>query len=277
MSSQTQDNPALISDGPRPASAELDIQRLLLFRQAGIEPQYFLDIGASDGRWSRAVSEVFPEANFDLFEPLIEHAPRYQEKMKPTLASHPRLSLHPVALGPTCKRVRMHVDENLVGSTALELGTDGPTHWATVEVDMLTIDHFREQFQRPVPQVIKMDTQGCELGILQGAQRTLPGVDLVLVECWLQRCYGSATPLLLEVAEWLRRFDFHLWDLAGCYRKAGELVSQDCFFLNARSKVSRLGKEAGPGLTPVAAPAQPGLARLLRRVQRLLGRRSGER
>jgi hypothetical protein len=99
----------------------------------------------------------------------------------------------------------------------------------------------------PVPQVVKIDTQGCELEILRGAEQTLPQIDLLLLECWLARSYGSATPLWLEVADWLNARDFHLWDVGHGWRAPdGTLISQDCFFLNRRSAVSRLRDEPSP-------------------------------
>ncbi|HVV70539.1 MAG TPA: FkbM family methyltransferase, partial [Verrucomicrobiae bacterium] len=157
---------------------------------------------------------------------------------------HPRFRLHKVALGPECKTTSMYVyPRNLVGSTALELEVK-PQQAERIEVQMLTIDYAVQEFRLPVPQVIKMDTQGCELGILQGASRTLPQVDVLLLECWLTRAYGRPTPLLLEVADWLRELDFHLWDLGSGWRnEEGTLIAQDCFFLNARNRVSRLGDE----------------------------------
>jgi hypothetical protein len=131
-----------------------------------------------------------------------------------------------------------------------------------------------EEFQIPIPQVIKMDTQGCELNILQGATKSLPRVDVLLLECWLSRAYGETTPLLLEVADCLRKFDFHLWDLGNAWRDpAGVLVAQDCLFLNARSKVSRLANELPPEPQPERERSRNGSDLLLNRVKNLWSRR----
>jgi hypothetical protein len=55
------------------------------------------------------------------------------------------------------------------------------------------------------------------------------------------RSYGPKTPLLLEVANFLRQFDFYLWDFGGEWRDdKGVLGAQDCVFLNARAPGSRL-------------------------------------
>ena len=230
------------------------------------------DIGASNGRWSSRMSRDFPTAHFTLFEPLIEYSEGYGLGMKTTLARHPNFQLYKVALGPECRKTRMFFyPDNVVGSTALPL-THQPVGAKQVEVEMLTIDYVIDEFQLAVPQVIKMDTQGCELSILQGATKTLPKVDVLLLECWLTRAYGPTTPLLLEVADWLRQFEFHIWDLGNAWRDAsGVLVAQDCLFLNARSKVSNLKDElraasqAAPAVTP---PQEP----LFQRVKNLIHR-----
>src|SRR5207248_188845 len=103
-----------------------------------------------------------------------------RQKMDTTLARHPGFRLYKVALGSECKKACMYLyPENLVGSTALPLGATPPDA-RQVQVDMLTIDYVVEEFQLAIPQVIKMDTQGCELNILQGAVKTLPQVEVLL-------------------------------------------------------------------------------------------------
>jgi FkbM family methyltransferase len=222
-------------------------------RELGLHLHHFFDIGASNGNWSRRISEDFPDATFELFEPLIDHAPAYREKMEWVLAQHPRFRLHKFALGPETKSTTIYLyPENPVGSTALSLEYLPPAA-CRVTVDMLTLDFAVEEFDLPVPQVIKMDTQGCELGILQGARGILPKVDVLLLECWLTRAYGRATPLLLEVAEWLRDVGFYMWDLGNGWRDPeGNLIAQDCLFLNSHSPISKLNNE----------PARPQQGRL---------------
>lgn len=258
-----------------PRLTDTDRERFRHLRKLGLELDHFFDVGASIGRWSSRVSQDFPRANFNLFEPLIDHCTEYRDKMATTLARHPEFRLHKVALGAECKKTTMFVyPENLVGSTALPLGVT-PAGARRVEVDMLTIDYAIEEFRLPIPQVIKMDTQGCELSVLQGATRSLPKIEVLLLECWLTRAYGPATPLLLEVAEWLRRFDFHLWDLGNAWRDpSGVLVAQDCLFLNARSKLSRLQDEIPKPTQRDQEQARNAQDLLLSRVKSLWSRRS---
>jgi FkbM family methyltransferase len=217
----------------------LDRRCLAQLKKIGIEPRHIFDVGACNGAWTRHVRLDFPEATFDMFEPLAEQ-PLLRERLNQT-ADGTRCRLHQVALGPQTRHTRMFMyPDNLPGSTALELGF-APENAHAIEIEMLSLDDAIQKLGLPRPDLIKMDTQGCELSILEGARQTLPAVDVLLLECWLTRAYGPKTPLMLEVAEWLREYDFHLWDLADQWRDAaGNLVAQDCFFLNARCKASPL-------------------------------------
>ena len=257
-----------------PRLTDTDRERFRHLRNLGLELEHFFDVGASIGRWSSRVSQDFPHASFNLFEPLIDHSTDYGRKMATTLARHPAFRLHKVALGAECKKTSMFLyPDNLVGSTALPLGATPPGA-RRVDINMLTIDYVVEEFRLPIPQVIKMDTQGCELNILQGATKSLPKVEVLLLECWLTRAYGASTPLVLEVADWLRRFDFHLWDMGNAWRDpSGVLVAQDCLFLNAGSKVSRLHDELPKEPQARQEPARNGHDLLLNRVKSLWSRR----
>lgn len=42
-------------------------------KKQGINPEYIVDVGAGDGAWSWATSQVFPDSNYVLVEPLLEH------------------------------------------------------------------------------------------------------------------------------------------------------------------------------------------------------------
>jgi FkbM family methyltransferase len=225
------------------AKFDLDRRRLAQLRKIGVEMRRFFDVGGSDGAWTWHISQDFPEATFNVFEPLLDHAPAYREELEKTLQGQ-RFRVHKVALGAQNKRTKMFMyPGNLRGSTALDLPVT-PKEAEGVEVEMLTMDRAVDQLRLPIPQVVKIDAQGCELSILQGARETLPGVSVLILECWLVRAYGQKTPLLLEVANFVRQFDFHLWDFAGEWRDAdGSLGAQDCFFLNARSAGSKLVEE----------------------------------
>jgi FkbM family methyltransferase len=182
--------------------------------------------------------EVFPDARYELFEPCSDVCDAYGKEMAPKLAEHPNFRLHKVALGPAPKKALIHITHDYFSSTTLGLERD-TEGFRSLEVDMVTIDDLVEAGRAAAPQVIKIDTQGFELAILEGAERTLPQVEVLLLECWLLRGYGGRAPLWLETADWLDRRGFCLWDFADNYRDpSGMLHTQDCLFINKKCSFS---------------------------------------
>lgn len=222
--------------------AALDAERLRQLSSLGVKLDCFFDVGASNCRWTQRLSQEFPAARFEMFEPLSDHLPAYQALMNPLLQANPRAHLHKYAVGARVQSVTMQVMPNPFGSTALERAVLPEAR--PVQVPMITIDEAIKRFSLPTPNVIKMDTQGSELAILRGASRALPAVDVLLLETWLTRAYGRNTPLLIELANWLWDRSFYFWDLADPYRDdRGVLIAQDFLFLNARTELSPQHRE----------------------------------
>ena len=229
-----------------PAKFAPDRRGLGLLKTLGLEVKHVFDVGACKGEWTRHIRMDLPDATFDMFEPLADHAQELGALLQQNLDS-PNVRLHKFALGAENKKTRMFLyPDNLPGSTALELEV-APQHARQVEVEMRTLDDVVQRLELPSPDLVKIDAQGCELNILQGARKTLTQTNVLLLECWLRRGYGKPTPLLVEIVEWLKELDFYLWDLAGQWRDStGTLVSQDCFFVNARCPISPLREELRP-------------------------------
>jgi FkbM family methyltransferase len=237
--------PPRLPQGYQKMLDELDPQVLQLDRQVfkrlqnlGYTPKIIFDVGASNSGWSYYIKQVLPEAEFYLFEPLIDYSTDYRQLMSEVLRVYPSFHLYKYALGETSGQATMNIFADTVSSSLLTIDEGGQTTTA-ISVEMLTIDDAIAQLDLPSPQVIKIDTQGSELSILKGAVQTLPRVDILFLECWLYRGYGKQTPLLTEIADWLLSFNFRLWDVADAYRnQAGVLTTLDCIFVNTKAGIS---------------------------------------
>jgi FkbM family methyltransferase len=228
-----------------PEFAELDRKLLSSLIGRGFAPSTIFDIGASDGAWTRAAEDLFPSTEFHLFEPLADHSTRYMDRIHSLAASDGRFHLHKHAVGRSSGSLDIHIFPDAAGSTTLHLDYSFDDV-KTINVDVVSVDDLIVNRGLPVPQLIKMDIQGGELEALKGAAQTLPYVDVLLLETWLTRGYGSATPLLSELCEFLRGYGFWLWDFGDEYRDAdGTLVSKDCLFLNVISPLSPMYEPAG--------------------------------
>ena len=105
-----------------------------------------------------------------------------------------------------------------------------------IEVETVPLDAYRTEHRLAPPDLIKIDTQGSELRILQGAARTFEQATVLIVEAWLERAYGPGTPLLHELILLLAEKGYLVADTIGEYREGPRLVSVD--LLLGRNTVS---------------------------------------
>lgn len=152
-----------------------------------------VDIGAHVGLWSWQMAKDFDFVN--AFEPMPEHRDCYAKNMEGMTNFH----LYPVALGP--ENGTAHVRTRTVGSSG-DTGVD-PTG-AGLEVEMKTVDSF--DFQ--LIDFMKIDCEGYELFVLQGAIETLKRCKPVIIveqkpETGMEKTYGVGTTDAVKFLEHL--------------------------------------------------------------------------
>ena len=207
-----------------------DCAALGRLRAAGWSPRCVYDVGASNGAWTSCIVRLWPDAEYHLFEPLAE-APEYAEGLAWMAGREDvDVTVHGVALDATESRSVIGVSVDPVGSSLL-VDTTSEVFPRVVPVEAVTLDGYRGARGLPAPQLLKLDTQGLELRILQGARRTLREVEVVLAETWVRPGYGPATPLLADVVALLAEHGLAVIDFAGEYRdEHGTLFAKDLLF-----------------------------------------------
>jgi FkbM family methyltransferase len=139
---------------------------------------------------------------------------------------------HPVALSNRKGRFPFYINENPYTSSIFPPNTALITryeekHWKTrrpvqeAELEFDTLDNV----QLREPDFIKIDTQGAEYPILEGARRCLRTCFGVLVETWLQPVYAGLTTTD-KVISFMRDLGFELYDIniAAAWRKRSSLA-----------------------------------------------------
>jgi FkbM family methyltransferase len=203
------------------------------FKECGFEPKAVFDVGSSHAGWSWKIAEVFPEAAFHLFEPLVDYKPFYQEGTAGALAQLPNVRIHKIALGARNGRTSFGSDE--AGYSASTLVTTVSNHFPEMyEVPIRRLDSYVSEFGLARPEVLKIDVQGGEIAVLEGAGSLLADVRLIQIEAWLRRSYGGKTPLLHEITEYLSAQGFSLVDFGGMhYTDLHEVIALDEYFAHA--------------------------------------------
>jgi len=203
------------------------------FKNAGLRPGVIFAVGSAQTGWSRSMSLVFPEAQFHVFEPLVDPKQIHGENTDRALPDPPSLRLHPVALGAVDGRNKT-VFDSTGGSATILLRRMFSDLRRALEVPIYRLETIISQLNLPRPDVMKLDVHGAELEVLKGADSVLDSVQVIQLKSWLTRRYRGRSPLLHEVIEFLSKKKFSPVDFGGFFfSQIHELCALDVYFARA--------------------------------------------
>lgn len=203
-----------------PSSPEYDyvrnkemIEGLTRVMQRGLNPATIIDVGAAEGSWSLSSKEIWPSANYMLFEPLEERA----ESLKQLVAKNKNFHFVAAGAGKEKSQKSFYVSGDLDGSAVVDPSTTTLENIRIIEIT--SIDHEVRDSNLPGPYIIKLDTHGFEVPILEGAADTLKNTELVIIEI-----YGfhltSDSLLFHEMSTLLDKLGFRMVDIVDIMRRS---------------------------------------------------------
>jgi FkbM family methyltransferase len=166
-----------------------------------------VDVGANRGRWTRAALTVFPDARFLLVEP--------QERLNPFLKD--------LTVLPNVELVNVGISDE-EGVLPLELPdrddtasflSSGPGVHPTCEVPVTTLDALVSETSS-FPDICKIDAEGYDLKVLQGARRLLGKTEVFLVEAAV--CAPGIDNTVDRVLAFMSENGYRLFDITDLNR-----------------------------------------------------------
>jgi FkbM family methyltransferase len=197
-------------------------------------PKVFYDIGANDPFSAEGQQTVYkplmPDTDFFLFEAMAKHETALIRSNEP----------YAIAILDE----RDGVEKTFYESSVYPPGTGDSLHLERTEAYAADVrlssrhvtrrlDSLVEERGWPLPDFIKLDTQGSELDILRGAPRCLAQARGLQIECNVQK-YNDDAPMLPEVLAFGQSAGFRLYDIAQFHFNARrELLQADLIFVRA--------------------------------------------
>lgn len=207
-----------------PATMEAALARCA---SRGLDVRTVVDVGASDGRWSRVASRLLPPAHYFMVEARVEHEPGLAKT-----AAAGNFSYQLCAAGD--RDGEIHFDATaLFGGQA----SDTPYEKNGIVVPVRRLDSLAAERGLQGPFALKLDTHGYEIPILEGARGLLADTELLIIECYNFRLTAQSLTAH-EMSAWLGERGFRCVDLADpLYRERdGALWQMDLFFAPARHR-----------------------------------------
>ena len=191
-----------------------------------------IDIGASDGRWTAMALRHFPDHDYLLVEAQPVHIPA----LETFRATRPRVQLALAAAGEKPGTINFDATDPFGG-----IASEHPFPSNNIIVPVTTLDHEVRARKLQGPFLIKFDTHGFEVPILNGTSETLEQTEVIVMECYNFRI---APPCLLfhEMCALLEKKGFRCIDLVDPIRRPLDncLWQMDLVFArNSRSEFSQ--------------------------------------
>lgn len=205
-------------------NGETIVQRVVV-EQATQRPIRIMDIGVFRGWWTESLLRVAGERQGDLEVMLFEPSPQIHGQLQETLAnwSTPAsLELIQVALSDQPGRTELHV-EGRGGSDSLHRHALFSPASRTESVELNTVDAFCAERAIDRITLLKSDTEGNDLPLLQGAAGMLQNQQIEVVQFEYNHMWITSGSFLKEAMELLQ----------GCGYAVGKVTPRGLEFYDA--------------------------------------------
>ena len=207
-------------------------RRISLLQHFGITT--ILDVGANQGQYARLSRTIGFKGALFSFEPLTTAFTILQKRAKSDKNWH----TYNFALGNKKETVIINISNNLYSSSILDITTthlDGAPESVYQDKEEISVETLDTVFPtlniQPETCFLKIDVQGYERNVLEGAKTTLQKLKGVQIEMSLQELYKGEM-LFQEMISYLEALGFKLYSLEnGFYNKeTGQLLQADGIF-----------------------------------------------
>ncbi len=197
-----------------------DISQFLAARNVQVSTVY--DIGAYVGEWSVKAKSIFgPDLRAYMFEPNLIHngkladlgEPFYNEVLSDSDAS---------------------IDFFSVGGTGDSMFRENTSIYQNVQPikrNAIQLDVFVEKNAIALPQIIKIDVQGAELKVVNGARRVITQASVVIIECQMfDRNIGGSK--ISDVLQTMNDLNFAPVAISEVHQELGVIQEIDFVFVS---------------------------------------------
>jgi len=205
----------------RPDATLPHAEALRRLAKLGFVPAVVYDIGAFRGRWSNAMSDVFPAAEFILFDANADNEPDLAATGRRYFIS---------ALSSEDQAAKPLFLPRTGSATGASLFLENTSHYAehnlrTRMVPTLRLDSMMSVHGLAAPDLIKIDVQGAELDVVKGAPQALSGCGALILEASFLT-YNKGAPLIADVVSTLDRQGWKCVDICHLHRNNAAIALQ---------------------------------------------------
>jgi FkbM family methyltransferase len=192
------------------AAVDLDTA---MSRRRDVSVETVIDVGASDGHWSARMMRYFPDAKYLLIE---AQEAAHGAALRSFKAAHPNVEFELCAAGDRDGEIHFDASDPMGGQASAT-----PFAQNNISVPVKTIDDLLSRRGLRGPFLIKLDTHGFEVPILEGARQTMAQSAMLIIEAYnFTLCPGALR--FYELCEFLEPRGFRCADMFDLMVRPGD-------------------------------------------------------
>jgi FkbM family methyltransferase len=194
-------------------SPNASVARLLnSLKGMGMAPRHIIDIGANHGGWSRTALSIFPKAYISIFEP--------QQRLAEYLADlerNPNIKIHYKGVGDFNGTAPFTFHDRDDSCSFIYVTEDAQERgFSQSEIEICKLDTIMRNCDFGAADIVKIDAEGLDLQVLDGAGETLSTTEIVLIEASVSNPdYPNSAIAVIQKMDCL---GFRLFDLTDLNR-----------------------------------------------------------
>lgn len=147
--------------------------------EAGLKPKHIMDIGANRGTWAQVARQTFPSALITMLEPQSWLQPSPQDLVN----NDPNMLYFPVGAGRAAGSFSFTLAERDDSSTFRLSKQEAESRGLEQrEIPVVTLNGLIREKSLPVPEIVKIDAEGLDLDVLEGASDLFGKTEAFMVE-----------------------------------------------------------------------------------------------
>ena len=192
---------------------------LFLLNKLEIRKPVLIDVGAYHGFWIENYIRFFPNLDAHLIEPFRDSF----EVLKNRYRNNKNVKIYNLAFSNVSGQKKVNINTKAYTNSLLELDSKAADSWQNDELKNLskknitsvTIDEFAKKYNLKQINFLKLDVQGHESKVLEGAKELLENklIDFILLEVIVVPTYKNQS----RVSEIFSIFEKYKYQLYGIY------------------------------------------------------------
>jgi FkbM family methyltransferase len=217
-------------------SPELRIAKILNHKKIDT----VIDIGANTGQFAESLYDFGFEGKVISFEP---GSKAHRELSKRSRKYKGWTAAEPCAIGAKPGKLELNISANSVFSSLLTINTSHVKQKTdsriieTETVKVYRLDDIIDEYisTNPGKILLKIDTQGYEKEVLEGAQNTLKRISGIKIEIPLFPIYENTGFTFYEILEFLKQNEYHPYnfEIEGVDYQTGKVNTIDGLFFRS--------------------------------------------